>query len=567
DSRLSESLRNNERRYALFDNTITLKLSNLSHKDSGVYICRNDVYYKKLVITVVNCPKSGFMQSLLPPILIWTILLITITSILLSLIYCIWVRHKSVQTVLTLPIDFLDKHAKSKRVDVFRKFNSLYPESTNVLKHKLLLHCSSSSSSSSSRADASLPSCTVYSRSTSTNISNNTDADTKRQIAGILTTFSQRLLRQPSNFSSLEHSTLHCNLVLLEWLREYLTSNPKTYLPKSSFTIGNVIGQGNYGMIYKGKLCNVHDNESSTEIAVKTLKNGYRNRSLINLIREAKVLTELQPHPHIIKFYGICIDNNQPYILLELGVYGNLRDLLRNLRPNRINFCENDPVVSSSYVIVSTINELQEMLSDDLIKLQRVELLRFALDIADALHYFESLSLFHRDIAARNVIITEGFVAKLCDFGYTCTEDESKIGYMQMDRDYLPAKWMAPECLTNQCYTSKCDVWSYGILLWEMFSMGNTPYEGLNDDEIIDWLTSGNRNPRPYLATSSIYQLMMECWSQDPHHRPVFHDICHRIAIMKSNYGDIPEMNDSTKGYVELMSSDENYLEPRQHLC
>ncbi|KAH8854103.1 Fibroblast growth factor receptor 2 [Schistosoma japonicum] len=330
NSTLYESLRNNEKGYALFDNTITLKLSNLSHKDSGLYICRNDVYYKKLMITVVNCSKSdypcvhkrisdfhvldfnslinsahfinafdetiphftmcmirkvqqqirltnllhyqGFIQSLLPSILIWTILLITISSILLSLIYCIWVRRKSMQTVLTLPIDFLDKHAKSKRVDVFRKFNSLYSESTNVLKHKLLLHYSSSTSSSSSGADASLSSSTVYSRSTSSDISNNTDADTKRQITGILTTFSQRLLCQPTNFSSLEHSTLHCNMVLLEWLREYLTSKPKTYLPKSSFTLENVIGQGNYGMIYKGKLCTVHDNENNTEIAVKTLK-------------------------------------------------------------------------------------------------------------------------------------------------------------------------------------------------------------------------------------------------------------------------------------------------------
>ncbi|KAK4469043.1 hypothetical protein MN116_007507, partial [Schistosoma mekongi] len=250
DSRFSESLRNVEGRYALFDNTITLKLSNLSHKDSGVYLCKNDVYYKKLVITVVKCPKSGSIQSSLSPTLIWTISLITVSSVILLLIYCIWVKR------------------------------------------------------------ASLSSCTVCSRSTSTNINNNTDADTERQIAGILTTFSQRLLCQPSNFSSLEHSTLHCNTVLLEWLREYLTSKPKTYLPKSSFTLGNVIGQGNYGMIYKGKLCTtVRDNENSTDIAVKTLENGYRNRSLINLIREAKVLTELQPHPHIIKFYGICIDN------------------------------------------------------------------------------------------------------------------------------------------------------------------------------------------------------------------------------------------------------------------
>ncbi|CAH8819339.1 unnamed protein product [Schistosoma curassoni] len=472
------------------------------------------------------------------------------------------------QTVLSIPIDFLDKNAKSKRVDVFRKMNLLYTKP----EHKLLLHHSGSSTSSSppsSSLSSPLSPCTIYSRSGSSNISS-VDTDTKHKIIDILTSFSQRLLCQPSKYFSQKYNVLQCNVMLLRWLNQYLNSSPKTYIPKSSFTLENLLGEGNYGIVYKGKLSiNADDesNSSDTEIAIKTLKDGFRNRQLINLIREAKVLIELEPHPNIIKFHGLCIDNNHPYILLELAVHGNLRDFLRNRRPPGLNYWADERTINSLYVIVKNSNDFKEFLSDSRIRQQRVELLKFALDIANALLYFETLSLFHRDVAARNVVLTEGFVAKLCDFGYACTQEESNNGYMEMDKDYLAVRWMAPECLmTTKCYTSKCDVWSYGILLWELFSLGNSPYPGLDNGQLINWLNNGNRNPRPYLSTNSIYQLMLECWSQDPDSRPRFYDICNRIAEMKSSYDDPKENNDSMKGYVELMLEHEDYLEPRQYL-
>ncbi|CAH8447991.1 unnamed protein product [Schistosoma curassoni] len=462
-SKVSDSFTINEKRYMLFDNSIILKLENLSHRDSGLYICKNDFFYKNVTITVMDCSKSNLISRFLPPILIWIIIFITISTIPLSLIYCIQIRRKSMQTVLSIPIDFLDKNAKSKRVDVFRKMNLLYTKP----EHKLLLHHSGSSTSSSppsSSLSSPLSPCTIYSRSGSSNISS-VDTDTKHKIIDILTSFSQRLLCQPSKYFS-QNITFY-------------NVTPKTYIPKSSFTLENLLGEGNYGIVYKGKLSiNADDesNSSDTEIAIKTLKDGFRNRQLINLIREAKVLIELEPHPNIIKFHGLCIDNNHPYILLELAVHGNLRDFLRNRRPPGLNYWADERTINSLYVIVKNSNDFKEFLSDSRIRQQRVELLKFALDIANALLYFETLSLFHRDVAARNVVLTEGFVAKLCDFGYACTQEESNNGYMEMDKDYLAVRWMAPECLmTTKCYTSKCEGWYYGILLWELFSLGNSP--------------------------------------------------------------------------------------------
>ncbi|CAH8447681.1 unnamed protein product [Schistosoma haematobium] len=414
DSKVSDSFTNNEKRYMLFDNSIILKLENLSHRDSGLYICKNDFFYKNVTITVMDCSKSNLISRFLPPILIWIIIFITISTIPLSLIYCIQIRRKSMQTVLSIPIDFLDKNAKSKRVDVFRKMNLLYTKP----EHKLLLHHSGSSTSSSPPSlslSSPLSPCAIYSRSGSSNISS-VDTDTKHKIIDILTSFSQRLLCQPSKYFSQKYNVLQCNVMLLQWLTQYLNSSPKTYIPKSSFTLENLLGEGNYGIVYKGKLSINADDESNsngTEIAIKTLKDGFRNRQLINLIREAKVLIELEPHPNIIKFHGLCIDNNHLYILLELAIHGNLRDFLRNRRPPGLNYWADERTINSSYVIVKNSNDFKEFLSDSRIRQQRVELLKFALDIANALLYFETLSVSLNDIDCQLMFLLTLIVIQL----------------------------------------------------------------------------------------------------------------------------------------------------------
>ncbi|VDQ02661.1 unnamed protein product [Trichobilharzia regenti] len=133
-----------------------------------------------------------------------------------------------------------------------------------------------------------------------------------------------------------------------------------------------------------------------------------------------------------------CNIAGQPFILLELAVHGNLRDFLRNLRPPGIDLSDHqifiDQITSPRYVNMHKLEDLEKLLPGFSVKEQIGNLLTFALNIADALMYFESLSLIHRDVAARNVVITEGYVAKLCDFGYTSTLDECNYGYLQMDK-------------------------------------------------------------------------------------------------------------------------------------
>ncbi|CAH8475748.1 unnamed protein product [Heterobilharzia americana] len=570
DSKVTEMLTNNEKRYTRFDNSIILKLTNLSLSDTGI-------------ITVVECSKSSFLYRFLPPIIIWMILFITLATIPLSLLFCLRAKRKSMRTIMSLPIDYKSKDAKPKRADFMQRINLLYTEPSQhqsplLSPSSLPLSSPPSSSSSSSPSPSSLSPSSPFSSTTAVSTSTSNASKTAcKWITESIELFSQKLLYQRKKYSSHEQNIiLQSNILLLDWLRNYLHCNPKSCTSRSSFILENVIGEGTFGVVYKGRLC-ISDNESKSdtrsckEIAVKTLKEGFQERQLVNLIRELRVLTSLKQHPYVIQCYGLCIDQGRPFILLEMAIYGNLRDFLRNLRPKGMNFLGNghvgiDQVISSpsQYINLSELDAFKWLLSEDLIEQQIKELLTFALNIADALLYFESLHLVHRDVAARNVVITDGFIAKLCDFGYACTEDECNYGHMQMDKDYLPVRWMAPECLMGKDFTSKCDVWSYGILLWELFSLGNTPYPGINTDELIEWLDNGNRNSRPYLSTESIYQLMIDCWSHDTACRPAFFEIRNRISRIMLEYADL-HLDESKKGYIQIILN-EGYLVPRQSL-
>nr|CAH8829690.1 unnamed protein product [Trichobilharzia regenti] len=578
-SKVSDMFNNNDKRYVQFDNSITLKITNLSLLNSGMYVCKNAFLYKNISITVMDCSKLDFIYKFLPPILIWVILFVTVSTIPLSMIFCLRAKRRSKRTIVSLPIDFKDKHVKPKRVNVTHRINILYGDPSQS-QSLLFPSSSSSSSSSTSPFDSSPLSTTTFTdpntsaSTTTTTTASNTTLD--NWIMETLTLLSQKLLHQQMKYLSHEQNIIcHFHILLMNWLRHYLSSNPNAFTPRSSFILEEdiIVGEGTYGIVYKGKLRNPnHGNNCTTavshiDIAIKTLKNGFQERQFINLIRELKNLTLLKQHPHIIHCYGMCIYQGQPFILLELAVHGNLRDFLRNLRPPGIDLSDHqifiDQITSPRYVNMHKLEDLEKLLPGFSVKEQIGNLLTFALNIADALMYFESLSLIHRDVAARNVVITEGYVAKLCDFGYTSTLDECNYGYLQMDKDYLPLRWMAPECVDTNYFTSKCDVWSFGILLWELFTLGNTPYSEIATDEVIDWVNQGNRNPRPYLSTEAVYQLMLDCWSQEPDNRPGFSEIYTRITSMIPNSTENCS-SDYVRGYVEILADVDEYLTPRQ---
>jgi len=200
------------------------------------------------------------------------------------------------------------------------------------------------------------------------------------------------------------------------------------------------IGRGNFGDVYRATL-----KPASLPVAVKTCKTTLPEEQKKKFLQEGRILKQYD-HPNIVRFIGICVQKQPIMIVMELVPGGSLLNFLRNQGAD----------------------------------LTQKNLLGMCLDAAAGMSYFESKNCIHRDLAARNCLVGEENKVKISDFGMSREEEEYTVsdGLKQ-----IPIKWTAPEALNYGKYTSLCDVWSYGVLTWEIFSRGGTPYQGKNDKE------------------------------------------------------------------------------------
>ncbi|NXS23650.1 CSK kinase, partial [Mystacornis crossleyi] len=140
-------------------------------------------------------------------------------------------------------------------------------------------------------------------------------------------------------------------------------------------------------------------------------------------------------------------------------------------------------------------------------------------DVCEAMEYLEANNFVHRDLAARNVLVSEDNIAKVSDFGLTkeasCTQDTGK----------LPVKWTAPEALREKKFSTKSDVWSFGILLWEIYSFGRVPYPRIPLKDVVPRVEKGYKMDAPDGCPAVVYEVMKKCWTLDPGHRPSFHQL------------------------------------------
>ncbi|XP_040571322.1 fibroblast growth factor receptor 2 isoform X1 [Lepeophtheirus salmonis] len=170
------------------------------------------------------------------------------------------------------------------------------------------------------------------------------------------------------------------------------------------------------------------------------------------------------------------------------------------------------------------------------------------------MEYLFGLKFVHRDLAARNVLLTEGYQCKISDFGLT-RDVYTYQTYWKKSNGKLPVKWLSPESLFDNKYTSKSDVWSFGILLWELVTFGGCPYPGIPPERLVKLLKSGYRMEKPDSCTGEIYEIMTDCWSYNPDARPTFKNLIMRIEIL---------LQDATK-YFDIFPNLVNnkiYLEP-----
>ncbi|KAH8367332.1 hypothetical protein KR200_006820 [Drosophila serrata] len=266
------------------------------------------------------------------------------------------------------------------------------------------------------------------------------------------------------------------------------------------------IGRGNFGDVYKAKL-----KSTKLDVAVKTCRMTLPDEQKRKFLQEGRILKQYD-HPNIVKLIGICVQKQPIMIVMELVLGGSL---LTYLRKN----------------------------SNGLTNRQQMGMCR---DAAAGMRYLESKNCIHRDLAARNCLVDLEHCVKISDFGMSREEEEYiggnllsiklikskfklKIIYFKLVSDgmkQIPVKWTAPEALNFGKYTSQCDVWSYGILMWEIYSKGDTPYSGMSNSrarERID--TEGYRMPTPENTPAEMYRLMLKCWAADAESRPHFDEI------------------------------------------
>ncbi|XP_008300402.1 megakaryocyte-associated tyrosine-protein kinase [Stegastes partitus] len=239
----------------------------------------------------------------------------------------------------------------------------------------------------------------------------------------------------------------------------------------TNLTLGENIGEGEFGAVYEGEYM-------GQKVAVKTIKCDVTAQAFL---QETTVMTKLQ-HKNLVRLLGVILHKGL-HIVTELMTKGNLVNFLRTRGRSVVN---------------------------------SAQLIRFSLDVCEGMEYLESKKLVHRDLAARNVLVSDDSVAKVSDFGLT------KVDSKTSDKAKLPIKWTAPEALKKEKFSTKSDVWSYGVLLWEIFSYGRQPYPKMSLKEVKDKVEAGYRMEAPEECPPGVYLLMRLCWEQEPRRRPGF---------------------------------------------
>ncbi|XP_007430472.1 fibroblast growth factor receptor 1 isoform X4 [Python bivittatus] len=322
------------------------------------------------------------------------------------------------------------------------------------------------------------------------------------------------MLVRPSRLSS-------SGTAMLAGVSEYeLPEDPRWELPRDRLILGKPLGEGCFGQVVLAEAIGLDKDKPNrvTKVAVKMLKSDATEKDLSDLISEMEMMKMIGKHKNIINLLGACTQDGPLYVIVEYASKGNLREYLQARRPPGMEYCYNPTHVP------------EEQLSFK-------DLVSCAYQVARGMEYLASKKCIHRDLAARNVLVTEDIVMKIADFGLA--RDIHHIDYYKKTTNgRLPVKWMAPEALFDRIYTHQSDVWSFGVLLWEIFTLGGSPYPGVPVEELFKLLKEGHRMDKPSNCTNELYMMMRDCWHAVPSQRPTFKQLVEdldRIVAMTSN--------------------------------
>ncbi|KAJ1081327.1 hypothetical protein NDU88_001509 [Pleurodeles waltl] len=321
------------------------------------------------------------------------------------------------------------------------------------------------------------------------------------------------------HFMNLGASPLSCAEGKLDGLKTNFIENPQYFcdacvhhIKRRDITLKWELGEGAFGKVFLAECCNLTAEDEKMLVAVKALKEANENARL-DFQREAELLTVLQ-HEHIVKFYGVCTDGEPLIMVFEYMKHGDLNRFLRSHGPDA-KILDNGN--SQSYG-----------------QLNLSQMLQIATQIASGMVYLASLHFVHRDLATRNCLVGHNLVVKIGDFGMS--RDIYSTDYYRVGgRTMLPIRWMPPESILYRKFTTDSDIWSFGVVLWEIFTYGKQPWYQLSNNEAIECITQGRELERPRTCPSEVYDIMEGCWQREPQQRLNIKEIHSRLqALVKA---------------------------------
>ncbi|XP_027664289.2 muscle, skeletal receptor tyrosine-protein kinase isoform X5 [Falco biarmicus] len=295
-----------------------------------------------------------------------------------------------------------------------------------------------------------------------------------------------------------------------------LLLNPKLLsleYPRNNIEYVRDIGEGAFGRVFQARAPGLLPYEPFTMVAVKMLKEEASADMQADFQREAALMAEFD-NPNIVKLLGVCAVGKPMCLLFEYMAYGDLNEYLRDRSPR--NLCS--LVHGSLDARISLSNPLALCCTSQLC---------IAKQVAAGMAYLSERKFVHRDLATRNCLVGENMVVKIADFGLSRNMYSADY-YKANENDAIPIRWMPPESIFYNRYTTESDVWAYGVVLWEIFSYGMQPYYGMAHEEVIYYVRDGNVLSCPDNCPLELYNLMRLCWSKLPADRPGFASI-HRI--------------------------------------